>query len=401
MKKIAIIASSFPPSNVGGIASSHYNLYRRLKARGDYDVRVFTFMDQPVEEFEEDIIRHRSSDFIEKQTRRFGSWFFYILEGNRMAWNITGIISASVGARRMNRSLKKFRPDIVVLPDHSLPGLWLSKQRKMRICMISHHNPARFLGELLLGDFSERDARWAIALENRVLRKVDKVSCPSRYMQGLFRETYSYTGKVEVIPNVIDQDLLQEIEAKDLRAEMGLGPERVLICMPAVGFQLKGSDYVAEIVRRVGKGGGAAFYIPGIFTNKLKRQLETVSRDIEIYLPGNLPYLEHLANLKSCSFSISSSIHENYSMALVESVASGVPMITWDSGGNEDIVADGRNGYLIADYDVEDLVEKASMLVEQPEKLVELRSQTMAYARSAFDPEQTTQQYIDYFIESE
>jgi len=52
------------------------------------------------------------------------------------------------------------------------------------------------------------------------------------------------------------------------------------------------------------------------------------------------------------------SITETFGLVVLESMASGVPVIARDEGGPSEIVADGRSGYLVAPTDLDTFVDK-------------------------------------------
>ena len=61
-----------------------------------------------------------------------------------------------------------------------------------------------------------------------------------------------------------------------------------------------------------------------------------------------------------------SSLSEGYSMALLEACASGLPIVATDVGGNREIVADGRNGLMVAPADEAALAEAMAALLSEP-----------------------------------
>lgn len=400
-KKIAIVSDSCPPHSGGGIASAHYNLYRVLKKRG-YEVRIFTFYDRPAGEPESDIFRHGTPKLLIRLLQQISHLFFSLTESGKNAYQTVDIFASAIGAMRMNASIQRYKPDIILLSDQGAPGLFVTKPRNAKICLVSHHNPMRFLGEPLMGAFSERDARLAIMFENRVLTKVDRVICPSDYMQTLFHRTYRYEGPVAVIPNIVDTELINQITPKDMRSQMGLPEDAELICMPSVGITIKGADFVFEIIRWLGKHAEQqiGFYIPGKIEPQLARQLEFIPEKVKLYAPGQLPYQQHIAIMKTCSFGISPTMRENYSMALVEALVCGVPMIVFDSGGNSDIVVDGVNGCLLPTYQVEEMIAAAQKFGANKEYLRKIRAQTISDSRERFNPERIGDQYMEFIFPS-
>lgn len=73
---------------------------------------------------------------------------------------------------------------------------------------------------------------------------------------------------------------------------------------------------------------------------------------------------------KKAEFLVMPSRYEGFGMVLIEAMNEGCPAVAFDCKcGPSDIVEDGRNGYLIAAEDVDDMKEKISNLIKNPEIL--------------------------------
>lgn len=403
MKRIAVVSDVCPPHAGGGIGSAHYALFKGFRAAG-YEVKLFTFCDyRSPDDVDTDIIfRFGTPALIHKLISTFFGYFFRVFAPGELAWNTIDVVSSSVGAWQMNRALQNFSPEIVLLSDQGAPAMMVQKKRGMRFGLIAHHNPMRFVGEPLIGDFSVLDAQIAVWFENRGLRKVDRVSAPSHHMQEWFERTYKFDGEVTVIPNLADMDDVRKITANDIRSELGLPPDSILIGIPAADVQIKGTVFIYEIIERMAERYKQPFGVMiagGKVHADLVAQLEDVPEHVKLYLPGKLMRETYLGIFKSCSFGVFPSVRDNYSMALIEASAMGIPMLAFDAGGNADILRNGENGYLIEAFDVPAMTEKALAWMRDANALVALRKRTLVYADRAFDPEMVVQQYIDYFIE--
>lgn len=403
MKKIAIVSDSCPPHRGGGVGSAHFALYKAFLERG-YEAKMFTFCDyqDPADRDTESVFRFGASDKVSKYLKMLTLFIFKIIFPGKLAWGTADVFVSAIGAWKMNRALQAYAPDIVLLPDHGAPAFMVQKKRGMKFGLIAHHNPMRFVGEPLIGDFSALDARITVWFENRGLRKVDRVSAPSHHMQEWFERTYKFDGEVTVIPNLADMDDVRKITANDIRSELGLPLDTILVGIPAADVQIKGTVFIYEIIERMAERYKEPFGVMiagGKVHVDLAAQLEDVPEHVKLYIPGKLARETYLGIFKSCSFGIFPSVRDNYSMALIEASAMGIPMLAFDAGGNVDILQSGENGYLIDAFDVPAMAEKALEWMQDANALAALRKRTLAYADRAFDPEMVVQQYIDYFIE--
>jgi len=394
-QKIAIVAASAPPYSSGGVASAHYNLFRALRGKG-LTVKLFTFFDNGISENRDgSIVRRGTSPRLVKAIYWLAQLPFRIIQPGKLAYQSAVIFRSSIGAFKMGRALAQFSPDIIVLSDHGAPGLFVKKGEGQRFILISHHNPARFAKEPLLGDYSALDARLAIKLEELVLKKVDQVICPSRYISKWFHKTYSFDGPVKVLPNLIDLKLIDSIKPKDVRKEMSLPKESILIYLPSAGTRIKGSHFLLAIIDGLFKTtkDKIGLYIPGHVDEDMKNQLNADRRTASLYMPGQLNYKEHVAIVKACSFGITPAVMENFSMAILEATYSGVPMLAFRRGGNEDIIESSKNGYLFPAFKVKKMLEAANHLMSNG-RINALKKRTKTFTRKKFKSELILNQYL-------
>lgn len=389
-RKVAVVAYSAPPHSAGGVASAHYNLFRMLRSAG-VEAKLFTFGDSRPEDGT-DIVRRGPPAWWGRFVSRLNGVVFGLLQPGKIAYQVADIAKSLLGARAMSRELGRFEPDVVILSDHGAPGLMLKKPARTKVILVSHHNPARFAE---LPGFSQLDARMAIGLEQRLLAKVDAVVCPSRYMKDWFEQTYTFSGPVEVIPNLLDEDLLDRIQPFDLRIQFNLAPDDPLIYLPSAGSYLKGAGALVPLIRRLIQESNRiiGFYIPGYVQPEVMEQISSLPDEARVCLAGQLSYEEHIANMKACSFGISPSRMENYSMALLEAVHCGVPMLAFDTGGNSDIVHPGENGFLVPPGDIERLVRYAIDLLD-PAILDPLRRKTILFSKRELDSKKALHNYV-------
>lgn len=394
-KKIAIVSSSCPPVSAGGVSSAHYNLYRALTQKG-FQVRIYTFEDYKVVLNEHDVTRVGIPPGIVKVLRRLIELYFRIVDPSRIAYDFADVVVSAWPCMMLNAAIRNFQPNVLILPDHGCPGLFIAKPKGCRTILISHHNPVRFLNNPLLGLHSERDARLTVTCENKVLQNVDVVVCPSHYMHEMFSKTYAYAGPVTVIPSMVDSAFIASIPVNDIRASLGLREGSVLIYIPSAGNMYKGSRYVFEIMRRISAASSenTGFYLSGCIDPPLTHELRFLPPNAKVYAPGHLSYSKNLAIVKACTFGISPTLIENFGMALLEANFCGVPMVSFDVGGNADVVNNGRSGVLVPSLDIEALINAACRLLDA-DYCANLRRETVISVADRFSSNLTVEKFIN------
>jgi glycosyltransferase involved in cell wall biosynthesis len=407
--KIAIVAYTFPPFSSGGITSAHYNLYEMLKQKG-FRVKFFTFADHNHEVSynvkyaeENEVIRHGTPQYLKKFLGWFSKFYqsYMIREKFEWSYQFCNTIDTAFGSLKINASLKKFKPDILIIPDCGSPGYFIKKLKNCKIILISHHNPARFLDNPLFGLHSAKDASLALRFEKKALQKVDGVICPSSYMLEVFKKTYNFNGPLAVIPNLISQKLIESIPIVDIRQEMGLPEDAIVIYMPSGGSPFKGARYVFEIIRRMAsvQKQKIGFYISGsVWDRGFKFELSYLPENVQVYSPGYISYHDNIARIKSCSFSISPTLIESFGMAILEANYCGIPVVTFNTGGNTDIIRNGINGYIIPYLDVESLINHSIKLLTDNSLRNDLHRKTLMFVRDQFCSEKIAREYLNFLF---
>jgi glycosyltransferase involved in cell wall biosynthesis len=396
--KIAIIASSFPPFGGGGVVSSHYNLYNLFKSKG-YAIKAFTFVD--IHKERNDGI-HRTSlpSIFDAIIRLIIFTIFRLLGEKGIIFQLADAVVGCLSGLLLIRPIRKFGPDIIILPDQGASSALWPRFKKSKTFLVSHHNPVRFLGEPLIGLHSEKDARWAIRLEEIALKKIDVVICPSLYMKDVFVNTYHFNGSIEVIPNVIDFECIQNIGNSSLQCELRAKTEFPVIYIPSAGSPYKGKQFVFEIIRRIARGYGEeiGFYLTGDIDADLKRQLDFIPTNARIISQGNLPYKTNIENIALCTLCLSPTLIENFGMAILEAQYCGLPVITFDVGGNKEIVENDKTGYLLPIMDIDGLIEKALYMLANKDACTKMGECAHSHSGRRFAVDTIFSKYTALFV---
>jgi len=314
------------------------------------------------------------------------------------SYQFKGVILSQIGSLRLSTALKKIKPDVIIVSDHGSPLLSIRKPKKSKIILISHHNPIRFINEPLLGDFSTKDAILASKLEHYTLKKVDIVICPSNYMKNVFIETHKFTGQINVIPNIVSEKIIDQVHKNELYEKLNLPNDAIIIYIPSADSVYKGGRYVFEIVRRLTtiSCNKIGFYLSGNIGSLLKTELSLL-KNAHIFSPGQQNYFDNISYIKACAFCISPTLIENFGMAILEAGFCGLPIITFDVGGNADIVIDGNNGFLIDLLDIEKIIEKASLLLLNLELTKNMQNNSKKIANTKFCSDVILEKYKNIF----
>lgn len=173
--------------------------------------------------------------------------------------------------------------------------------------------------------------------------------------------------KVEYIPGVgIDLKKFDSVEVdRDLkRSELGLPIEAFVVL--SIGELNKNKNHEV-VIRAISKLNNPNIYYVICGQGQLDEYLANLGKELgiekQVYLLGfrnDIPEICMASDLF-----IFPSFREGLSVALMEAMACGLPIICSNIRGNKDLIVDNRGGYLIDPTDVDELAKKILLLNEE------------------------------------
>lgn len=200
----------------------------------------------------------------------------------------------------------------------------------------------------------------------------------SRFTDGLItinQEDYRraqkfHAGKTILIPGVgIDLDKFQKKEPtrQEIRNKLGI-PERKIILM-SVGELTKRKNHMAVIEALACLKEYDILYVvcgDGPMKARLRARAEELGIRDRVKLLG---FRKDIAELhKMADIFVFPSLQEGLPVALMEAMASGLPIVASRIRGNEDLIQNNRGGYLVKAQDSEQLAEAISKMIKNPEQ---------------------------------
>ena len=107
--------------------------------------------------------------------------------------------------------------------------------------------------------------------------------------------------------------------------------------------------------------------VAGFFKDFLEEYSEKLlKKNIEVIIKKGFP----LSNYQKADLFILPSLHESFGLTVLESMASGLPVIVSDEVGASQHVLDGENGFIIPAGSVDELTKKINFFYDFPEKRI-------------------------------
>jgi glycosyltransferase involved in cell wall biosynthesis len=216
----------------------------------------------------------------------------------------------------------------------------------------------------------------------------EKLIAPSRALKEVLRE-HKIKKPIEVIPNGIDTGFYRPIDRQKARRELGLGDERIFLCLGRVSYE-KNLDQVLHAVKNVEArllivGRGPALKMLKMLVKKEKLHKKV---SFEGFVSEEMKPLYYSA----ADALVNASTSETQGMVIIEAMACGCPVIGAKSLAIPEVVKDGKNGYL---FEAGATVELAEILKTfQPSE--RLRAYAMKTARG-FSIEKCTEKLEEFY----
>lgn len=117
---------------------------------------------------------------------------------------------------------------------------------------------------------------------------------------------------------------------------------------------------------------------------------DTITADeLDSWVAGGLDYRGHQNDVRSAikdaRIYVLPSYREGTPRSVLEAMACGRPIITTDAPGCRETVIDGKTGYQVRLYDVDDLFEKMERMILYPDACLQMGADSYAYAQQKFD----------------
>lgn len=346
--RVVIPADTFTP-NVNGAAKFTEHLASGLAARG-HEVHVVapsasSWHGRHVEEYDgQDVVVHR----IRSYRWPWHDWLRFVLP-----WR------ARVHASRI---LDEVRPDVVHFQSAVVLGRAFAieaQRRGIRIIATNHLMLENLLDHSLLPKKVQgfaADLWWRDA--SATLRRADAVTTPTR-RAAEFLEANGGIGRVLAISC--------GLRMSDYTPDFAEKPEPHIVFLGRVTGE-KHVDVLLEAFRRLPRELGARLDIVGggDLLRQLQKQAVELGIDDRTTFHGLVTDAELRRLLTRATVFAMPSIAELQSIATMEAMASGLPVVAANAMALPHLVHDGANGYLFTPGDADDLANRLEAVIGAP-----------------------------------
>ncbi len=204
---------------------------------------------------------------------------------------------------------------------------------------------------------------------NKILAKCTHyVATTKEIRDGFIQSGGIAPEKISILPHGIDTAKYpqsNESRRRELKISHGVEPARKVLLFCARIVPDKGVDTLQDVWRILHKKfPDALLFVVGGGLNHLLDELRALSAELDgsIKVIGEVDAPQEFYQMADVY--IFPSRHEGLPTSLLEAMASGLPCVTSDIGGCEDVIENDVNGYRVYSEDAAAFAEKISLLFE-------------------------------------
>lgn len=254
-----------------------------------------------------------------------------------------------------------------------------------------------------LGSRRGRDlSRWTLERKKRHWRGVHiTVVTPSQWLASCVRSSFLLRdARVEVIPNGLDLNLFKPLDKTLARDLLRLPQDKKLILAGAnegLRDKRKGVEYLQPALQQM-----AATWIDhaDLVVFGGSRPAEPKDFGLRVHYVGHLHDDISLALLYSAAdVFVAPSLQDNLPNTVMESLACGTPAVAFNIGGMPDMIQHQNNGYLAGAYDVNDLINGITWVLEDETRHSKLALAARQGVTTKYDLEMIAQRHLTLYHE--
>jgi glycosyltransferase involved in cell wall biosynthesis len=295
----------------------------------------------------------------------------------------------------IRKILRKVKPDALHIQSHLLMGRFAIQAAKgsgLRMIATNHVMPENLIKYSLLPKFTHKAAMritWADA--GRILRKMDALTTPTRRAAELLESAAGLTGVLAISCGIDASRFANETPTNNKNPRfLFLGrlddEKRIHILLQAVA---KLTEHPNVIVELVGDGGE-------------RQNLSRLATDLgiadRVIFTGHISDQDLPAAYERCTAFVMPSIAELQSIATMEAMASGRPVIAADAMALPHLVHDGDNGYLFPPDDSDALADRLRLILNADQQELNRLSENSLHLIQSHDIERTIRIFENLYV---
>jgi glycosyltransferase involved in cell wall biosynthesis len=214
-----------------------------------------------------------------------------------------------------------------------------------------------------------------------------RMTAVSHFTAGLVKRKLGIAAPVQVIHNGVDASFFTPSSVRNSREK------QLNVLFSGNLIRRKGAHWLAHIAKRIGKN-ICIYYTQGLRT---RNDLEP---DPHLKPIGPVPFKEMPGRYRDMDILLLPTVREGLSLAVLEAMSSGLPVVASDCSSLPEQIDDGRGGFLCPIGDVDAFADKINFLAESPKLRQEMGEYNRARVEKHFTLERMIEEYKNLFEEA-
>ena len=283
---------------------------------------------------------------------------------------------------RVRHLLESFRPDVIHLQDHFLLSravLYVNRQSRIPIMGTNHFMPENLTALVRSDKWKKKLERMMWSRFSKVFNQLTLVTTPTETAARLIRPKLNV--EVAAISSGIDLGKFNPAgDSRKIREKYGIPDKPILLfvgrldpekkledVLAASALALKQSDFCTVIVGK------------GLRKQALERLAEELDIAGNVVFTGFVPEDELPFIYQSSHCFIIASIAELLSLATLQAMASGLPVIAARAGALTELIRDNINGFLFDAGDIGAMAARIGELFANESLRHKMRENNLAF----------------------
>ena len=252
------------------------------------------------------------------------------------------------------------------------------------------------LGSTKANDASANSHSRKLSALAKLAPNTTRIVSPSRWLAAEAKASSAMGGfQIDVVPNGVDVELFCPRERTAVREALGLSKTDVIVAFVAetLASKHKGFDLLCEALSRLEKMRDVKVLAIGASGN-------VPSLGFEVIRLGRVENERFMAlALSAADLFVLPTRVDNFPNVILEAMACGVPVVSFDVGGVPDQVAPGVTGLLAKPGDVVDLADAISSLLGDVKRREDMGRESRKAAVEKFSLPMQAHRYLEIYGE--
>ena len=230
--------------------------------------------------------------------------------------------------------------------------------------------------------------------KNKIFNSADfTIVTPSLWLKKCVEESFLKNKDIRLIYNGIDLENFKKTDKSEARKKLGLPENKKIVLFSADGGvknPFKGGEFVFEAFEKLKNRNDILFLNIG---GNIGQKSETWQDYGYVNDPKTMAKLYSAADIY-----LFPTLADNCPLTAIESLACGLPLVTFETGGVPEIVENNKSGFVVEYKNGEKLVEALEKLLDNDE-LREKMAENAVNASKKFSSERMALEYLRLYEE--